>query len=135
MKHLLYIALFLCLSANGQNIHITGKLLNRTSDTTRVQVWHEGRRIVDELRADPFYTLNLGDSPHYTIKFTSGSVEKNCFLICWNMTFDLVAIDIDFRSAQSIIIYKERKNSNSYTIIYYGSGNVRQREIKIYETN
>lgn len=135
MKILLYIALLLCISANAQDIQVTGKLLNRETDTVHVQAWYQGELMAEQYRTDPFYTLTLGMRPYYDIVLTCGSKQKTCFLNTWNMTFELLQIDIDFQNKQSVSVYKEKKNSNTYTFIYYGFGSVRQREVKIYETN
>lgn len=129
------ICLFLCLTANGQSYQINGTFMNRESDTVRIQVWSDGHEITDYETSQPFYALILGDRKHYTIRTTSGSKEKYCFIITWNLENDNIQVDIDFRNSQSTIIYKEKKNSNNYTFIYYGSGSVRLREVKIYETN
>lgn len=129
------ICIFLCFSANAQDLQLQGKLLNRQSDTVRVQVWSDGDLIVDRYTTNPFYALVLGERKHYTIKTTSGSVEKYCQLICYNMEFDNIQVDIDFRNRQSVVVYKPRKSSNKYTFIYYGSGTTATRDIPIYDTN
>lgn len=135
MKWLVYISVFICLSANAQSLQLHGKFLNRESDTVRVQVWSDGESIVDKLTTDPFYAIILGDRKHYTIKTTSGSKEKYCTLICHWMEFESIQVDVDFASRQSVIIYKQRRGLKLLTFIFYGSGNTRSRDIKIYETN
>lgn len=134
MKRLLTILLLLlALTSGAQNIQLTGKILHQESDTILVQAWHQGRLVAEQYRTDPFYTLTLGSLPYYDIKITSGSRSKHCYLICWNMSFELIQLDIDFSSSQSVVVYKERKSANYYTLLLYGVGQVRNREIKIHE--
>lgn len=127
--------IFLCLTANAQNLQLQGKFLNRESDTVRVQVWSDGAIVADQYTTDPFYALVLGDRKHYTIKTTSGSIEKYCTLICYLMDFENIQVDIDFSSRQNVMIYKPKRNSKTYTFLFYGSGTTRSRDITIYETN
>lgn len=142
MKRLISISLIastafglLWYSAFSDNqIQLHGKLIAAENDTVSITVWSNGELIGQELQEGVFYEMVLGEHPHYTIEFVSGSQVKYCTLICHFMEFESIPVDIDFRSNQNIIIYKKRKNSKAYIVVYYGSGATREQIIKPYET-
>lgn len=135
MRMLLYILLLCAFSANGQNIQLQGKLLNRQSDTVHIEVWSDGETIINTATTSPFYALVLGERPHYTIRISSGSIAKYCTLLCFNMEFENIQVDVDFKTRQSVLIYKNKRVTKSYNFLHYGAGNTRLREVAIYETD
>ena len=142
MKWLISISIVLTVSAailgvytlSNNQIQIHGKLIAPENDTTAITVWSDGDMIDRSRITGVFYEMVIGQRPHYTIQYQNGSKIKYCTIICHFMEFESIPIDIDFRNNQSIMIYKKRKNSNSYVIVYYGSGSTRDEILKPYET-
>jgi hypothetical protein len=132
MKLIIFIAALFCLAlATAQtSIQIHGQFLFAKSDTITITIYSDGETISRKSITDEFYSLILGAKPHYTIKFESGSRVKYCHLITYQMGIESIAIDIDFKTPQSAIIYKKKKGANYYDALHYGSGRFRNEEIQ-----
>jgi hypothetical protein len=109
----------------GQQIQLNGMLKNMSSQSTDILIFSDGEMVGFSSTADPFYSLILGDHPHYTILFKSGSTEKYCLVIMSNMSTSTIQLDVDFRNQQSIILFKDRPRAKHYELIKYGVGSFR----------
>lgn len=137
MRRLFYIItlIFLASFAEAQEIQLHGRFFRTQNDTTRITIWSDGDLIGKSATTDSFYSLVLGNRPHYTIKMQSGSKTKYCHIFCQFMEFESIQLDCDFLSSQNVIIYKEKKSSKKYILLFQGPKQSRQMVLEPYETD
>ena len=118
MKALLTSALiFLGTFAYSQQAFLFGEIID--SDSTRIEIWHNGEKLMDYWLTDVFYSLQLGEREHYTIKFTSEGRHKYMHLINVGQRVEKIETDIDFRRYEHAIVWKKRFNERGLIMDIY----------------
>jgi len=95
-----------CQILTGQNAFLFGEILD--SDSTRIEIWHDGDKILDIHITEVFYSLQLGEREHYTIKFSSEGRIKYMHVINVGYLTEKIETDIDFRRFEHDIVWKKR---------------------------
>lgn len=131
MRWLTLIAFFSAsLFAQGQTfIQISGEVIRPPDDTIKVECFSDGRLIDRDIFVGKFYNFTLGQMPHYTLKFTSGSKTKYCQLICNMMSTEKIIVDVDFSSEFNSIIYLRKKSDKAFTMLLYDRYRVKESDI------
>lgn len=120
MKALVTIFLFLAVHiATAQNAFLFGELID--SDTTRIEIWHDGIKVLDKYTTDVHYALQLGVEEHYTIKFSSEGRVKYMHLINVGYHPEKIETDMDFRIYEHAIVYKSQETKKGTYMLLYRS--------------
>lgn len=110
-------------------IQISGEVIRPPDDTIKVECFSDGRLIDQDIFVGKFYNFTLGQLPHYTLKFTSGSKTKYCQLICNMMSTEKIIVDVDFSSEFNSIIYLQKKSDKAFTMLLYDRYRVKESDI------
>src|SRR5690554_1104757 len=131
MRPLLFIAFFFAsFFAQGQTfIQISGEVIRPPDDTIKVECFSDGQLIDRDVFVGKFYNFTLGQLPHYTLKFTSGSKTKYCQLICNMMSTEKIIVDVDFSSEFNSIIYLRKRSDKVFTMLLYDRYRVKESDI------
>ena len=132
MKPLQLIALFLFAAASIEAqtyIQISGEVIRPPDDTIKIECFSDGQLIDRDVFVGKFYNFTLGQMPHYTLKFTSGTKTKYCQVICAMMSTEKIIVDVDFSSGYDAVIYLEKKNNKYFTMLLYDRYRFRESEI------
>lgn len=120
MKAIATICLLFALHiATAQNAFLFGELIG--SDSTRIEIWHDGEKILDKSITDVHYALQLGARTHYTIKFTSEGRVKYMHLMNVGYYPEKIETDVDFRKYEHAIIYKSQETKRGTNLLLYRS--------------
>ena len=120
MKAITTICLLFALHiATAQNAFLFGELIG--SDSTRIEIWHDGEKILDKSITDVHYALQLGARTHYTIKFTSEGRVKYMHLMNVGYYPEKIETDVDFRKYEHAIIYKSQETKRGTNLLLYRS--------------
>lgn len=120
MKAIATICLLFALHiAAAQNAFLFGELIG--SDSTRIEIWHDGEKILDKSITDVHYALQLGARTHYTIKFTSEGRVKYMHLMNVGYYPEKIETDVDFRKYEHAIIYKSQETKRGTNLLLYRS--------------
>ena len=106
-------------SGYSQNAFLFGELIG--SDSTRIEIWHDGEKILDKSITDVHYALQLGARTHYTIKFTSEGRVKYMHLMNVGYYPEKIETDVDFRKYEHAIIYKSQETKRGTNLLLYRS--------------
>lgn len=125
MTKWLCICLCICAftNANAQvAIQIHGRIISAPAEQMSITVWCDGELVAKSTERGLLYAIQLGEKPHYTLKFESAGVVKYCHIVAFNMGVEDIPVDVDFRSKQSVILIKKSSRQDRYTLLRYGVG-------------
>ena len=115
----------ICQILTGQNAFLFGEILD--SDSTRIEVWTDGEKLIDIAVTDVHYSLQLGNREHYTIKFSSAGRAKYMHLVNIGYKPEKIETDIDFRRYEHAIVWKQRYYQNGTTLNIYKARKIADR--------
>ena len=131
MKGIIFLLVFLPITIFSQvNIQISGEIIRPPNDTIRIECFSDGELIDKDVFVGKFYNFTIGNAPHYTLRFQSGSKVKYCQVICNMMTTEKIIVDVDFSSNFNSIIYLEKPSDKFFTMLLYDKYRVKIAEIE-----
>lgn len=127
-----FISLFFVASAQSQErswIYISGKFV-RATDAVVAYCYSDGELIDSAEFTGRFYGFEIGERPHYTIKFTSGDRVKYCHVVTNFMEVENIIVDVDFAKNFDALIYLDKPRAKAYKMISYDNRQMLVGEIE-----
>jgi len=123
-----FLVIFLALTSQfltGQNAFLFGEIMD--SDSTRIEVWTDGEKLIDINVTDVHYSLQLGNREHYTIKFSSEGRAKYMHLINIGYKPEKIETDVDFKRYEHAIVWKHRYSHTGTILDIYKTRKIADR--------